>query len=313
MALIIICRGLGPERYYRALRALAPERDIRLWPDHGEKDDTRYALAWNPPAGELASYPNLQVIFSPGAGVEHLLDDPTLPDLPIVRLVDANLTMRMGEYVVLHVLLHHRRMLEYQDQQRIKTWRLLSQPAAEEVRVGIMGLGELGADSASKLAHLGFQVAGWSRTDKQIDGVESFAGESALDAFLARTDILVALLPLTPATSGMLDARLLSKLARDGALPGPVLINAGRGGLQVEADILSALDNETLWGASLDVFASEPLPAADPLWSHPRLVITPHNASISEGPAVAAYVLEQIATFEAGGTLTNLVERERGY
>jgi glyoxylate/hydroxypyruvate reductase A len=313
MAIIIICRGLVPERYDRALRALAPERDIRLWPEHGAKTDAHYALAWNPPAGELAEYENLRVIFSAGAGVEHLLGDPTLPDLPIVRLVDDNLTMRMGEYVVLHVLLHHRRMLEYQEQQRASTWRLLDQPAAEEIRVGILGLGELGADSARKLSQLGFQVAGWSRSKKRIAGVESFAGEAVLDAFLARTDILVALLPLTPATTGVLNGALLAKLARDGALPGPVLINAGRGGLQVEADILSALDDGTLWAASLDVFENEPLPEASPLWAHPRVVITPHNASISEGPAVAAYMLEQIAAFEAGNPLSNLVDPKRGY
>ena len=313
MAILIICQGLGPERYDRALRKFAPDADIRLWPDHGEKSDVLHALAWNPPEGELASYPNLRVIFSAGAGVEHLLGDPALPDLPIVRLIDANLTMRMGEYVVLHVLLHHRRMLEYQGQQRSKTWRLLAQPAAEEVRVGILGLGELGADSARKLGHLGFQVAGWSRTRKRIEGIESFAGDAELDAFLGRTDILVALLPLTPATAGILDRALLARLARDGALPGPVLINAGRGGLQAEADILAALDDGTLWGASLDVFGEEPLPASSPLWSHPRLVITPHNASISEGPAVAAYVLEQIAAYERGEALSNLVDRERGY
>ncbi len=313
MAIIIVCTGLVPERYDRALRALAPERDIRLWPDHGAKEDAHYALAWNPPAGELAEYENLRVIFSAGAGVEHLLGDPALPDLPIVRLVDANLTIRMGEYVVLHVLLHHRRMLEYTELQRAKTWRLLSQPAAEEVRVGILGLGELGADSARKLSQLGFQVAGWSRSKKEIAGIESFAGEAELDAFLARTDILVALLPLTPATTGVLDRALLAKLARDGALPGPVLINAGRGGLQVEADILSALDDGALWAASLDVFESEPLPAASPLWAHPRVVVTPHNASISEGPAVAAYMLEQIAAFEAGDPLTNLVDQKRSY
>ncbi len=313
MAILIICQGLGPERYDKSLRALAPGADIRLWPDHGEKEDIRYALAWNPPEGELATYPNLEVIFSAGAGVEHLLEDPALPDLPIVRLVDANLTMRMSEYVTLHVLLHHRRMLEYGAQQRAKEWRLLDQPAAEEVRVGVMGLGELGRDSALKLGALGFKVAGWSRTAKRIEGIEGFAGADGLDGFLARTDILIALLPLTGETAGILNAALFAKLARGGALPGPVLINAGRGGLQAEADILAALEEGTLWAASLDVFETEPLPGTSPLWSHPRVVITPHNASISEGPAVAGYVLEGIAAHERGEALRNLVDKKRGY
>ena len=313
MALLIICRGLGPERYNRATRAHRPDYDIRMWPETGDKTEVRYALAWDPPAGELATYPNLELIILPGAGAEHVLSDPALPDVPIVRLVDPNLTLRMGEYVTLHVLAHHRRMLEYAEQQRQKQWRLLDQPSANEVRVGILGLGELGRDSARKLADLGFQVAGWSRTEKQLEGIESFTGQAALDPFLARTDILVALLPLTPATAGILNEALFAKLARDGALPGPVLINAGRGGLQVEEDILSALDNDILWGASLDVFTQEPLPATSPLWTHPRVMITPHNASISEGAAVATYTFDQIAAHERGDPLINLVDRKRGY
>ena len=176
-----------------------------------------------------------------------------------------------------------------------------------------MGLGEWGADAARKLASLGFQVAGWSRSEKQLDGVISFSGDVDRDTFLARTDILVALLPLTPETRGILNGDLFAKLARDGALPGPVLINAGRGALHVEEDILRALDDGTLWGASLDVFTREPLPETSPLWNHPRLVITPHNASISQGAAVATYTFEQIAAHERGDLLTNLVERERGY
>ncbi len=219
----------------------------------------------------------------------------------------------MSEYVVLHVLLHHRRINEYMDQQRLTHWRLLPQPAAEEVRVEILGLGQLGADAAAKLAKLGFQVAGWSQTPKTIEEIESFAGADALDGFLGRTDILVALLPLTHETRGILKAALFSKLARDGALPGPVLINTGRGGLQTEADILTALDEGALWAASLDVFEAEPLPPTSPLWTHPRVVITPHNASIADGPAVVAYVMEQIAAFKRGEELTNLIDKQRGY
>ncbi len=313
MALLVITQDLDPQRFTSVLERLAPERDVRVWPDAGDAAEIRYALAWKPPAGALRSFPGLEVIFSIGAGVDHLLTDPELPALPVVRFVDPNLTMRMTEYVVLHTLLHHRRMLEYAAFQRASTWREVAQPGADEVRVGVMGLGVLGRDAAEKLAGLGFQVAGWSRAPKTIAGATCFAGADGLDAFLARTDVLVCLLPLTDDTRGILNRALLAGLARDGALPGPALINAGRGGLQVETDILAALEAGELGAASLDVFETEPLPATSPLWSHPRVIVTPHNASISDERAVCRYTLAQIDRYEAGGTLENLVDVGRGY
>jgi glyoxylate/hydroxypyruvate reductase A len=215
--------------------------------------------------------------------------------------------------VVLHVLLHHRRQRDYDQLQRAHDWREFPQPAADEVRVGVMGMGVLGRDAAEKLRDLGFRVAGWSQTPKAIAGIESFSGAGGLEAFLGRTDILVCLLPLTPQTRGLIDAALIAKLARDGAGPGPYLINAGRGGLQVEADILAALDGGLLAGATLDVFETEPLPATSPLWDHPLVTITPHNASISDPRAVGRQILGQIATYEAGGALVNLVDPQRAY
>lgn len=313
MALLVITQGLDAEPFARLLHRLAPERDVRSWPDVGDAAGIRYALAWKPPAGALKTCPGLELILSIGAGVDHLFADPELPAVPVVRFVDPNLTMRMTEYVVLHTLLHHRRMLDYAGFQRAASWQELPQPGADEVRVGVMGLGVLGRDAAEKLAALGFQVAGWSRSPKTIPGLTCFAGADGLDTFLARTDILVCLLPLTEDTRGLLNRALLSRLARDGLLPGPVLINAGRGGLQVETDIMTALDADELWAASLDVFETEPLPAASPLWRHPRVVVTPHNASISDARAVCRYALDQIARFEAGGVLGNVVEAERGY
>jgi glyoxylate/hydroxypyruvate reductase len=187
------------------------------------------------------------------------------------------------------------------------------QPAAKDTRVGVMGMGELGADAARKLAAMGFEVAGWSARRKDIAGIRSYAGEAERDAFLARTDILVVLLPHTPATHGIINAGLLGKLARDGRLGGPVLLNAGRGGLQVEADILAALDSGVLKGASLDVFETEPLPAPSPLWSHPGVYVSPHVAAISHQDAISATIARQIERVEAGGKLEHVVERERGY
>jgi glyoxylate/hydroxypyruvate reductase A len=176
-----------------------------------------------------------------------------------------------------------------------------------------MGLGVLGADAAQALRRLGFDVAGWSRNRKAIPGIAGFAGDAELPAFLARTDILVCLLPLTPATRGILNRRTFSLLARDGRLGGPVVINAGRGGLQVEADLLAALDDGTLSAATLDVFETEPLPAASPLWSHPKVTISPHNAADTDPDAISVYVREQIARHERGEPLRNLVDRRLGY
>jgi glyoxylate/hydroxypyruvate reductase len=187
------------------------------------------------------------------------------------------------------------------------------QPAAHEVRVGVMGLGVLGQDAIGALRALRFDVAGWSRSPRPIDGVPTFHGDDGLNAFLARTDILVCLLPLTPDTRGILNGALVSRLAKDGRLAGPVVVNAGRGGLQVEADLLSALDDGVLKGASLDVFETEPLPADSPLWRHEGVTVTPHNAAMSHPDAIAGAIAQQIAALEAGRPLVNVVDRGRGY
>jgi glyoxylate/hydroxypyruvate reductase A len=313
MAILLAITGWEPNAWLTRFRALAADRDVRLIPDVGDPFAVQYACAWKPPAGLLATLPNLRAIFSLGAGVDHLMKDPTLPDVPIVRIVDPDLTMRMTEYVVLHVLLHHRRFKLYDAQQRGKVWRENADPAASEVRVGIMGLGALGQAAAAALRPLGFQLKGWSRSKKDVAGVETFSGAGGLKPFLANTDILVVLLPLTPDTRNFVAYDLLRGLARDGALGGPSLINAGRGGLQVEADILRALDDGTLTGASLDVFQEEPLPAANPYWAHPKVFLTPHNAAQSEPKALAKYVLGQIERFERGLPLENVIDRKLGY
>ena len=313
-ALLLAITRWDPKSWAERFRSLSPARDVRLWPDGvGNPSDIAYACAWMPPPGLFATLPNLRAIFSLGAGVDHLLADPALPDVPIARIVDPDLTMRMREYVTLHVLLHHRRQRLYDAQQRERRWLDHEQPAANEVSVGIMGLGELGRDAATTLAQLGFNVAGWSRTPKSIAGVETFHGEDGVDAFLARSEILVVLLPNTPTTQGLLNLRLLRKLKRDGALGGAYLINAGRGNLQVDADVIAALDEGSLAGASLDVFPTEPLTKDSPLWSHPKVFVTPHNAAASVARTLVGNVLKQIENFEAGYPLRNLVDRKAGY
>jgi glyoxylate/hydroxypyruvate reductase A len=315
MAHLIIGSARAPQ-FFAKTRELAPGLDVRLWPDAGDLTEIKTALAWGPPPGALATLPNLELIVSVGAGVDHLLKDPTLPAVPVVRYVDPDLTGRMAEYVTMHVLFHQRRMCEFLELQRARTWKYVPEPAAHEVRVGLMGLGVMGKACARALAALGFQIAGWSRTRHVLEGVETFAGEGELGAFLARTDILVCLLPMTPRTQGILDRKLVRGLSRAGRherMPGPVLINAGRGGLQVEADIAAALAAGELYAASLDVFETEPLPADSVFWQHPRVIVTPHNAAESTPDAIVAYCLRQLELWRAGRPLENVVDRGRGY
>ena len=227
--------------------------------------------SWRHRPGEFVDLPNLQAIFSLGAGVDHVLEDPRLPEAPVVRVIDPDLTARISEWVALQVLLHHRQFRRYDLQQQQRIWAEdETQPAARDVRVGLLGLGELGLRCGAKIEALGFDVAGWTLSrEKNGAGLSRLSWADGLDALLARTDILVCLLPLTPDTRGMLNAKLFAKLARDGGLGGPFLINAGRGGLQVEEDIVAALEYGLLKGASLDVFEREPLPKSSPLWRSP--------------------------------------------
>jgi glyoxylate/hydroxypyruvate reductase A len=314
MTLLLAISGWDPAPWLDRFRRLLPDRRIVALGDDFDPAEVVYAAAWKQPPGSLAALPGLKVIFSLGAGIDHLARDPELPDRPIVRVVDPDLTARMSEYVVLHCLAHLRGTRYYEAQQRARNWDdARDEPAASDVRVGIMGLGVLGADAARKLATMGFQVAGWSRTPKQLDHVGSFAGEAELDTFLARTDILVSLLPLTKDTRGLLDRRIFAGLARDGRIGGPVFINAGRGGTQNDADILACLDDGTLAAVTLDVFEIEPLPPDSPFWAHPRVTLTPHNAATSDPDAVAAFVAAQIRRFEAGEPLRNTVDLRAGY
>jgi glyoxylate/hydroxypyruvate reductase A len=314
MTLLIALGSGDPNPWVKEFTALLPDRPTVKLGDSYEPASIEFAMTWYHPAGSLAHYPNLKAVFSMGAGVDHLFRDTALPDVPVARVVDPDLTNRMSEYVVLHALSILRQTRRYREQQKHLQWIDDDwQPAAAEVRVGVMGLGVLGSDAAQKLKHIGFDVAGWSRSAKSIDGIQCFAGDDALPAFLARTDILVVLLPLTDATRGIVNRPLLKGLARDGRVPAPSLINAGRGNLHVETDILECLTDGTLHEAVLDVFQTEPLPEASPLWTHPRVTMTPHNASVSDPLAVARAIAAQIRRVEKGEALLNTVSRTRGY
>jgi glyoxylate/hydroxypyruvate reductase len=304
----------SPERWKSRFDEVCRDRRVLKLPDPAfDPAEIRYAAVWKPGPGELAAFPNLRVIFNLGAGVDALMADSSLPKVPLVRVAVSDLTDRMTEYVVLHVLMHHRQELYLRNSQREKRWAPKFQWPANAISVGIMGLGTLGASAAKALGNLGFRVSGWSRSARRIDGVACFHGQPQLEPFLQRTDILVCLLPLTPDTRHILNRGLFAKLNRNSPMGAPVLINAGRGGLQAEADILQCLDDGTLGAASLDVYATEPLPADSPFWTHPKIVLTPHNAADTDPDEISKYVARQIERFEAGGALENVVDPARGY
>ncbi|MGQ9366859.1 2-hydroxyacid dehydrogenase [Azospirillum sp. ST 5-10] len=290
------------------LRHRLPDLEVRVWPDLGDPADIAYALVWKPPPGLLAGLPNLRLILSLGAGVEPLLQDPTLPPLPLVRMVAAGLTEDMAGYVAMEVLRWQRKADAYAAQQRDGVWRPLGHRPAATVRVGLLGLGELGTAAARALTALGFAVTGWSRTPRTLAGVETRHGADGLATLLARSDVLVCLLPLTPETRGILDRRAFAALP-----PGAVVVNAARGGHLVEEDLLAALDSGHLAGASLDVFQDEPLAPGHPFWSHPKVRVTPHVAGVTHPGPCADHVADAIRRHRAGEPLTHLVERGRGY
>jgi glyoxylate/hydroxypyruvate reductase A len=278
--------------------------------DRYAPEDIHYALSFRPPPGLLRDLPSLRAVFSLGAGVDGFLSDPSYPrHIPLVRFVDETLSREMAQYVVLHVLMFHRDQRGLDRAQKTGQWlQARISRRTEETRIGILGLGEIGTFAAERLRDLGFPVAGWSRSRKGVRDVKSFVGAAEFSAFLAQSDILVCLLPLTPATKGVLNARTFAMLPK-----GAYLINAARGAHQVETDIIAAVDSGQLSFATLDVFETEPLPDSSPLWRHPKIAVTPHIAAISDPDAAVRMVVDGMARFERGEPLVNLVDLERGY
>ena len=288
--------------------------DIEFWPDVKDKQKVEYLIVWKPPYDISRQMPNAKAIFNLGAGVDHLLLDDSLPaDVPIVRVVDENLTKRMGEYVCLHSLHHLREMPVLKKAQANNEWREIYNPTAHEVTVGVMGLGEIGAYCAILLTKLGFNVIGWSNSPKNLENVKYYSGTAELDTFLAQTEILVNILPHTAKTDKLVTYKLLSKLNKNGALQGATYITAGRGKTHHQADLIRALQDGNLKSASLDVFETEPLNADSPLWGLDNVVITPHNASLTDHITVSKQILGQIRNHKNNGVLINVVDLKRGY
>ena len=308
MALLFLSPNDDPGVWTQALSALLPELDIRVWPDTGPVADIDVALVWKPPPGELRRFPQLKLIISLGMGVDHLLQDPALPSVPLARIVDPGIITQMAEYVCLAVLHYHRHIDDYERQQREQCWRRL--PLAETARrtVGLLGLGAIGSHTARQLTALGFPVLAWSRSPKTLEGVDCFHGPAEFEPFLRRSTVLVCLLPLTGETQGIIDAVTLALLPA-----GAYVVNCARGGHLVERDLLAALDRGHIAGATLDVFQQEPLPAEHPFWTHPKVRVTPHIAGITNPGTTAPQIVENIRRLSEGLPLLHPVDRVRGY
>lgn len=309
MALLITPPVTGPIGHWRdCVAAEMPDLDIRTWPDVGDPAEIEYLMTGFIDLAELPALPNLRLLFPMFAGLDHLLASPHLPDANIVRVGPPDGDPAMTEYAVLHVLRHHRQMPDYLAQQREKVWHVRPQKQPHEQRVGFMGFGVLAQPPARVLADMGFDVAAWVRSPREGSDIEIFGDADGLEPFLARTDILVCLLPLTPETDGILNETNFARMPE-----GAAVVNLGRGSHVIDGDLIAALDSGRLSGATLDATRPEPLPEESPLWSHPRVTIMPHTARRVRAETVAPQVAEAIRRDRAGEPQDQVVDRAAGY
>lgn len=309
MAIVLIRQDDKLEAWSRAIREFDKKVTVYSFNEPHPEEEVRMAMVWKHPKGVLSKYPNLQAIHSLGAGVDFILDDPEVPaHIPVCRVVDPYLSADMAEFVLARILEHVKGFRRMQREADKAVWNPGPYQRLSEVRVGILGYGELGSELADVLGRLNCSVHAWARTPKDQAPVRVYAGQDALDEFLSISDILVCLLPLTPETRGLLNLSLFSRLPS-----GAFLINVARGGHLVEPDLLTALDKGFLSGAALDVFENEPLPPDHPFWSREEIAISPHVASVSEIETVVPQLLANYHRLLAGDALKNRISADRGY
>ncbi len=312
MALLFSSKNDDAGRWRDVLAQQLPDLEFREWTpdgqDIGDPADIEFALVWAPKKGALKAFPNLKAVLSLGAGVDHLLGKDLPLGIPVVRLVDPGLTRGLREYVIYWTLHFHRRFAEYAASTAAGEWLQLPQADTRKRRVGIMGLGIMGEDAALHLHSLEFDVAGWSRRTKTLDGITCFHGRDGLADFLSQTEILVCLLPLTPETTGIINKDTLELLPQ-----GAAIINAARGPHVVDEDLIRALDSGHISGATLDVFHKEPLPDDHSFWQHPKVTVTPHVASLTVPETAALAVAENIRRIRAGEAPQPIVDPDRVY
>lgn len=306
IALILTDRPAQPWKAH--LLKADPKLEIGVWPDMDDYEAYDTAVVWKHPAGLLKNFKNLKLIYSLGAGVDHILSDPDLPsNIKVARVVDTQLTQSMSNFIIMAVLNYQRRLSGYLQFRAEGRWQKLS-PTENPLHIGLLGLGELGSDAAKKLAMLGFDVHGFSRSPKKMDGVQTYHGEAGLDYMLSQVNMLVILLPLTSETKGMLNTSFFDKCQA-----GTYLINVARGQHLVESDLLQALDHGRISGAWLDVFQQEPLPEDHPFWQDPRILITPHIASVTNPASAAAQIAENHQRLLRNETLLHTIDMTKEY
>ncbi|WP_426103758.1 2-hydroxyacid dehydrogenase [Massilia sp. TSP1-1-2] len=307
---ILLHRADGvTEPWLRGFAAALPQADVIVWQEGAAIATCDYAVTWAPPAAMLEHLAHVKAIFVTGAGVDGIMKfADQLPQVPIIRLGDAGMAVQMAEYVAYAVLRYFRRFDEYEAQARRGIWQPLPQFEKADFSIGVMGTGVLGRRVLAALAAFDFPLRGWSRSAKQIDGVQCFHGADGLDDFLRGTRVLVCMLPLTPDTANLLERRRLSLLPE-----GAYLINVGRGAHVAETDLLALVRKGHIAGATLDVFRSEPLPAPHPFWDEPRVSLTPHVAALTLPDVSAAQIAEKIVALERGEAVADLVDRHAGY
>jgi glyoxylate/hydroxypyruvate reductase A len=307
---ILLHRGDGlSEPWARDFAAALPHAEAVVWSEGERVARCDYAVLWAPSAALLDQLSHVKAIFLMGAGVDAILKfGAALPPVPVIRLGDAGMAVQMAEYVAYAVLRYFRRFDDYEKQARRGIWSPLPQPAKEDFAIGVMGMGKLGMRVIETMAHFGFPLRGWSRTPKDLPGVECFAGAEGLELFLGGTRVLVCMLPLTPATAKLLDRTNLSRLPR-----GAWLINVARGAQVAEPDLLTLIRSGHIAGATLDVFRNEPLPAPHPFWKEPRITITPHISALTMRPEAVKQIVAKIHALENGQPVDDLVDRNRGY
>ena len=309
MSLLLIAKNRDFSSLKQALLDIDPNLDIDIWPRVENKDRVHFAVCWNHPENILDNYPNLRAVSSLGAGVNHLLNDKSLPDkVSICRLITDSLQEQMAEYVLNAIVNYRLHIPDFYEQKKKGVWEQRSAIPKKNAPVGVMGLGKMGKSVATSLAQQGYQVSGWSRSKKDIDGVTSYAGDGELEAFLNETKILVNLLPLTDETQGILDLDLFKQLKQPG-----YLINVGRGEHLVEEDLIYAFDTNYLEGACLDVFEEEPLPNNHSFWNRKQIMVTPHIAAITPADQAADILVENYKRAMSGMELLYEVDRDRGY
>jgi len=308
MSLMLIAPNRDLSSLCEELLKLDSNLDLEIWPKVQQKDRVTFAVAWNHPKNVLGNYPNLNTVSSLGAGINHLLNDETIPSkVNLARLITTSLKEEMAEYILQAILSYRHHTIRYTDQKREAYWGKHTLISKKDSVIGIMGLGEMGLATANLLLKNGYKVNGWSKSEKNIPDVQTFK-ESELDDFLAQTNILICLLPLTSKTEGILDLNLFKKLKSPS-----YLVNAGRGQHLVEEDLIYGIDTGVLSGAWLDVFEEEPLPSNHLFWNRPNIMITPHVAAVTNASEAAEQILENYKRSLSGIELVNSVSRKKGY